>query len=292
MCDDIRLHVARSYTSSADSPFSLISSFNLPNHLLLGLPLFLLPCTFITIALLPTSCSSLLITCIYNFNLVSWTFFVISPTFVVPLILSFLILSSVVPPYIHRCILISETSNFISRAFFNAHVYAPHISAGSNNVCTFPPWHSLSVLPPSLHSVGDFRIHAVIHPPPTQIPGMWMASLTLLSLPVNGSLRLDVNCTPRLILLSTNIQSSLFHCFSPFLKLPFYMLSSIVLHSIISYANSIHQGAALWWPVPSHPWSCQTGRDTVPCRKPSQCLYKHSARHETELLFFYARLLP
>ena len=54
MYDDIRLHVARSYTSSADSPFSLISSFTLSNHLLLlGLPLFLLPCTFISIALLP-----------------------------------------------------------------------------------------------------------------------------------------------------------------------------------------------------------------------------------------------
>ena len=42
------------YTSSADSPFSLMSSFTLSNHLLLVLPLFLLPCTFITIALLPT----------------------------------------------------------------------------------------------------------------------------------------------------------------------------------------------------------------------------------------------
>ena len=42
MYDDIRLHVARSYTSSADSPFSLRSSFTLSNHLLLGLPLFLL----------------------------------------------------------------------------------------------------------------------------------------------------------------------------------------------------------------------------------------------------------
>ena len=49
----VRLHVAWSYTSSADSPFSLISSFTLSNHLLLGLPPFLLPCTFITIALLP-----------------------------------------------------------------------------------------------------------------------------------------------------------------------------------------------------------------------------------------------
>ena len=41
MYDDIRLHVAQSYTSSADSPFSFISSFTLSNHLLVGLPLFL-----------------------------------------------------------------------------------------------------------------------------------------------------------------------------------------------------------------------------------------------------------
>ena len=32
MYDDIRLHVARSYTSSADSPFSLMSFFTLSNH--------------------------------------------------------------------------------------------------------------------------------------------------------------------------------------------------------------------------------------------------------------------
>ena len=98
----IRLRVARSYTSSADSPFSLMSSFTLSNHLLLGLPIFLLPCTYITIALLPTQCSSLRITSPYHFNLLSCTFFVIPPTFVVPLILSFLILSSFVTPHIHR----------------------------------------------------------------------------------------------------------------------------------------------------------------------------------------------
>ena len=54
MYDDIRLRVPRSCTSSAHSPFPFISSFTLSNHLLLYLPLFLLPCTFISIALLPT----------------------------------------------------------------------------------------------------------------------------------------------------------------------------------------------------------------------------------------------
>ena len=53
MFDNIRSVGAHS--PPLDSPFSLISSLTLPNHLLLDLPLFLLPCscTFITIALLP-----------------------------------------------------------------------------------------------------------------------------------------------------------------------------------------------------------------------------------------------
>ena len=122
----MRHHLARSYTSSADSPFSLISSFTLSNHLLLGLPLFILICTFISIALLPTcnECFYFLITCPYHFNLLSFTLFVISLTFVVPLILSFLILNSFVFPHIYRSILISATSDLFSCAFFNAHVSA------------------------------------------------------------------------------------------------------------------------------------------------------------------------
>ena len=55
--------------------------------------------------------SSLRITCPYQFNLHSWTVFVISPTFIVSLILSFLILSSFLTPHIHRNIRISVTSN-------------------------------------------------------------------------------------------------------------------------------------------------------------------------------------
>ena len=58
----------------------------------------------------------------------------ISPSFVVPLILSFLILSSFVTPHIHRSILISATSNLFSCAFFNAHVSAPYISADLTTV--------------------------------------------------------------------------------------------------------------------------------------------------------------
>ena len=79
--DDIRLHVARSYTSSPDSPFSLISSLTLSNHLLLGSLDFPLYMYFHLHCCAPLA---LLITCPYHFNLLSWTFFMISPTFIVP----------------------------------------------------------------------------------------------------------------------------------------------------------------------------------------------------------------
>ena len=60
--DDIHLHVARSYTSLADSP-SFISSLTLSNHLLSVIQLFLPSYTVISIVLLPALCSSLHITC-------------------------------------------------------------------------------------------------------------------------------------------------------------------------------------------------------------------------------------
>ena len=254
--EEASLLVARSYTSSSDSPISLMSSFTLSNHLLLGLPLFLLPCTFITIALLPSSCSSLLITCPCHFNLLSCIFFVISPTFVVPLILSFLILFSFEPPHIHRSILISATSNFFSCAFFNAHVSAPYISAGLATVLhTFPidlhahspvaqhSRHSLPVLPPALHSVGDFRIQFSIHRQRRSQVCKCLHSLYCLSLLLDLCILMFI--APQVFsLASTDLQSSLsitlLHS-SSFLS----TWSLPVLHSKISSANSIHQGAAL-----------------------------------------------
>ena len=95
MWDDSRLRAARSYTSSPDSPFSLRTSFTQSAHLFFGLPLLPLPCTSTPIALFPTY-SSLLVTRPYRRIPRSWTFFEISPTFVVPLIFSFLILSDLV----------------------------------------------------------------------------------------------------------------------------------------------------------------------------------------------------
>ena len=112
----------------------------LSNHLRFGLPLLLFPGTSIPITLFPTYSSSLLETCPYHFNLLSCTFLDISPTFVVPLILSFLILYILVTPLIHLNILISATSNFFSCAFFTAHVSAPLLVLQLS--CILSPWLS------------------------------------------------------------------------------------------------------------------------------------------------------
>ena len=82
--------------------------------------------------------SSLLNTCPCHFNLLSCTFLYISPTFVVPLILSLLILSSLVTPLIHLSILISVTSNFFSCDFFTIHVSALHTGLTTVLLHTFP----------------------------------------------------------------------------------------------------------------------------------------------------------
>ena len=72
---------------------------------------------YISIAILPTQCSSLLTICPYQFRIISWTSIAISPTFGVSILyLSFLILSTFVTYHIHR-------SNFFYCAFCN--VLAP-----------------------------------------------------------------------------------------------------------------------------------------------------------------------
>ena len=134
MCRMRRLHLARSCASSLDNSLSDKSFLIQSNHLRFGLPLLLFPGTSIAIILLPTCSSSLLNTCPYHVNLLSCTFFDISPTFVVSLILSFLILSSLVTQLIHLNILISATSNFFSCAFFTAQVLAPYNIAGLTTV--------------------------------------------------------------------------------------------------------------------------------------------------------------
>ena len=141
MCLVRRLHLVRSCASSLDNSLSDKSFLVLSNHLRFGLRLLLFPGTSIAMTLLPTYSYSLLNTCQYHINLLSCTFLAISPTFVVPLILSFLILSSLVTPLVHLNILISATSNFFSCAFFTAHVSAPFIIASLTTVlyCILSP---------------------------------------------------------------------------------------------------------------------------------------------------------
>ena len=118
--------------SLSDKSFLMLS-----NHLRVGLPLLLFPGTSIP------SLSCLRIHFLFSihahFNLLSALSLAISPTFVVPLIISFLILSSLVTPLIHLNILISATSNLFYCAFFTALVSAPYIIAGLTTVLyTFP----------------------------------------------------------------------------------------------------------------------------------------------------------
>ena len=134
-----RLIERRSCASYPDSSISDKSFLMLSSHLRFGFPLLLSPAP-------PSpslSCLRILLFSIHAhttyFNLLSCTFLDISPTFVAPLILYFLILSSLVTPLIHLNILISATSNFFSCAFFSAYLSAPYITAGLTTVLyTFP----------------------------------------------------------------------------------------------------------------------------------------------------------
>ena len=146
----------------------------LSNHLRFGLPLLFSPgtSTTITITLLPTYSSSLLNT--YHFNILSCTFLEISPTFVVPVILSFLILSSLVTHFIHLNILISAASNFFSCAFSNAHLGTVRHCWSYNCLVYFPldsqtyssvaqnPRYPLLVFPSWLYSMRHIRIQVSI----------------------------------------------------------------------------------------------------------------------------------
>ena len=76
-------------------------------------------CIFSSISFFLRNLPSLLITCPYHLNLISLTFCEISNNFVVPLIHSFLILSSFGIPRIH----ISLNSNFPCCAFFGTQVF-------------------------------------------------------------------------------------------------------------------------------------------------------------------------
>ena len=251
--DDSRLHAARSYTSSPDSLFSLRSSFTQSAHLFFGLPLFLLPCTSMPIILFPRYSSSLLITWPYHCILRSWTVFEIYPTFVLPLIFSFLILSNLVTPHIHRNIFISATSIFFSCAFFTARASAPYTIAGLTIVLyTFPLILTFILLS---HSTPDtcFRF---LHPLWT----LWLTSAS--SSPSSASV--DPRYLNVFTLFTSSpssritrsycsllLQHSVFFLliFSPRSSIAFLHSSSflstsylLVLHSTMPSANSMHHG--------------------------------------------------
>ena len=173
-----------------------------------------------------------------------------------PLILSFLILSSFVTPNIRSTIFISTNPTYIpvpsSMPMSLPHPSVPvlplswtpsHWSSHS-----FPCLTTLQTLSTSssIHTaLCGWRLHPVLHLS-TKVVNVFTF---FKSLPVNGSLRLVARCTQvgLFSIISTDLQSSLFHCSSQFIKLSLslYMLSSSRLPStIISSANSIHQ------------WSC------------------------------------
>ena len=127
--------------SSPDNSFPVKLSYMLSIHLCFCLPFLVLISTSVTINLLPTYSSLSLHHGQYHSksNLLSCTFLDMYPELVVPLIISFRILSNLVTPHIHLNILISATSNFFSCAFFTAHVSAPCIIAGFTTVCYTSP---------------------------------------------------------------------------------------------------------------------------------------------------------
>ena len=100
-------------TSSPSLALTLsMSSLVKSIHLLLGLPLFLLPGTAIFIILFSSQHSSLFFTCPYQHSLAFQSLSPSSAISAVPLTYSFLILSFLVTPTAHLTIFNSATSNF------------------------------------------------------------------------------------------------------------------------------------------------------------------------------------
>ena len=90
--------------------------------------------------------ASLLNTCPYNFKLLSCTFLDISPTFAIPLILSFLILSSLVTPLIHLNTISATYCDFFTAHLESTLVFA-RVLAPSYISCTIITYASRSPSP-------------------------------------------------------------------------------------------------------------------------------------------------
>ena len=107
-------HFLRSCVSSRTAPMFSISSLMLSLHLLLGLPLFRFPGSAMCSVLNATWSPPLLSMCPYHLNLALRIWTVTFSIFSLSLTVSFLTWSNLVQPHVHRHILISATSSFLS----------------------------------------------------------------------------------------------------------------------------------------------------------------------------------
>ena len=130
------LQWTRSCASSPDNSLTNNLFLMLSNHLRFGLPLLIFPVTYISI----TRLAILLLFSIHAHTTSTFTFLHfldILSTFVVVLIRSFQILSTLVTAIIHLNILISATSNLFSCPFFTAHLSAPYIMQCYHSITYF-----------------------------------------------------------------------------------------------------------------------------------------------------------
>ena len=128
-------------------------------------------------------------------------------------------------------------------------------------LCPVHEWRSYRCpvhLPLDLHvhfPVAQHFRHSlpVLHPTPTWIPGMAMSSLSLLSVPDNGSMRFNVHCAPNysvvLLLIFNPRSSDALHHSSSFIS----TCSILGIRSTISSTNSIHQWGCSLMPRPITP---------------------------------------
>ena len=183
--------IALPVSSPTLSPVPFKSRWHASFHLVFGRPLFLSPGISAPNTFLSMCSPSLLITCPYQFNLLSVIFLEACATFVVPRMCSFLILSLRVTPHIHRSILISVTSVSFSCIFVVAHVSAPYSITGLITVLyTFPfsftgillshstPLHFFQFLQPS-HA--RFVISVSIPPSSSILVPMYLKWVTISS---------------------------------------------------------------------------------------------------------------
>ena len=157
----IFLSSASSSVTSTTSMSSFATSINLP----LCLPSFFFPGSSILSILLLIHPSSFLRTSPNHLNLASRVFSLNRPTYAVPLMYSFLILSILVTPNGNRNIFNSATSISASRLFVSAIVSNPYNIAGlTATLYTFPfqsSWYSPIALPPctpSLFTLAGTRL--------------------------------------------------------------------------------------------------------------------------------------